>query len=123
MTTMMKGAGLDKNEERWTRIAQKSMGSYKSLELLAHAFFLVPYIVFFICSVLLLPLSCSSASFFSLTLFSVLSFPLCIRFSYVLRLPFRSRVHRSGIRPPARFLPCALLSLAVLVYGRMNVLV
>ena len=35
MATMMKGAGLDKDEERRTRIAQKSMGSDKLLELLA----------------------------------------------------------------------------------------
>jgi len=35
MVTMMKGAGLDKDEERRTRIAQKSMDSDKLLELLA----------------------------------------------------------------------------------------
>jgi translation initiation factor 4G len=34
MVTMMKGAGLDKDEERRTRIAQKSMDSDKLLELL-----------------------------------------------------------------------------------------
>jgi len=34
MATMMKGAGLDKDEERWTRIAQKSIESEKLLELL-----------------------------------------------------------------------------------------
>ena len=35
MATMMKGAGLDKDEEQLTRIAQKSMDSDKLLELLA----------------------------------------------------------------------------------------
>ena len=35
MATMMKGAGLDKDEERRTKIAQKSMDSDKLLELLA----------------------------------------------------------------------------------------
>jgi translation initiation factor 4G len=35
MATMMKGAGLDKDKERRTRIAQKSMDSHKLLELLA----------------------------------------------------------------------------------------
>ena len=34
MATMMKGAGLDKNEERRTRIVQKSMNRDKLLELL-----------------------------------------------------------------------------------------
>ena len=35
MAIMMKGAGLDKDEERRTKIAQKSMDSDKLVELLA----------------------------------------------------------------------------------------
>jgi len=35
VATVMKGAGLDKDEERWTRIAQKLTGSHKLLDLLS----------------------------------------------------------------------------------------